>query len=433
MTPTSLIARAARFPNLLAIGLAVLSPMAQAQTIENTIELALAHHANVRIAALNIDAQNAERAFAQAQTGWRLSANSELGLGKIYTGGALFPQAGNRALRSFGVQLTKPLYTAGRDQASVDIADAAIAKAQANLQDTQMQVRLMAIAIHSALARDTAIIALEQDSQRSLDRAYSDASKRLKAGEVTRTDVAQARARQALGSASQSRAQAALSVDQAQYRELTGVDPVGIAPILPKPAQTPTLTQLLAALDQSPALERARQAVQVATRQSHLAGLQLKPSVQLTGHAVSQQDTDFSRDRIQSYGMSLQANWPLFDGGSNRADQQRASAQLAIASAELDATRDQLEKNLRSDYARLQASQQQQAALSQAKDAADAALNTIRRELELGTRTTFDLLTAERDLLDARTQLVLNQEEQAVLGYQVLADAGVLTDFNPVR
>lgn len=422
-----------RLGRVLPCTLLLWSVAAQSQTLQDTLQLALAHHADARLATLNIQAQQAERAYAQAQTGWQLAATGEVGLGRIDTGGAVFPVEGGRQLKSFGLQLSKPLYTAGRDDTRIAIADASIAQAEANQRQTNMQVRLLVIAIHSALSRDKAIIQLEQDTQAALDRAVSDANKRLKAGEVTRTDVAQAQARQALGVASQSRAQAALLIDQARYQALTGAEPVDIPTLLPTLTDMPSLDTLINALEQSPALDAARQAVEVAKRHVHLTTLGLKPSVQLTGHAVNQQDTDFSRDRIQSYGLSVQANWPLLDGGSNSAEQQRAYAQLALAEAKLDATRDQQLQNLRTDYAQWRTSQDQEPALRQAKDAAELALNTIRRELELGTRTTYDLLTAERDLLDARTQCVLNQEEQAVRGYQVLADAGLLTDFDPIR
>jgi outer membrane protein len=414
-----------------ALGLVLISHSAtsSAQTLAETVQLALAHQSDVRLAGLQVDARQANYALATAQTGWRLDAQTELGLGQVETGGAIFPESGSRQLQSFGLQLSKPLYTAGREQLGIEIAQTNIASAEAAQLNTQMQTRLQAISIHSALSRDLAIIALEQDSQQSLDRALSDANKRFKAGEVTRTDVAQARARQALGVASQSRAQADWVIAQSRYRQLTGVEPVDIPLALPKPSLQPDLDTLLAAIARSPALQAARQSVTAAEQQLRLTGLQLKPTVQLTGHAVSQKDTDFSRNRIDSYGVSLQASWPLLDGGINQAERQRALAQLSIAQAQYDSIQQQLEQKLREDYAQLTTSRDQEAALIQARDAAELALNTIRRELELGTRTTFDLLTAERDLLDTRTQLVLNQEEQSVRGYQVLADAGLLTQL----
>ena len=92
-----------------------------------------------------------------------------------------------------------------------------------------------------------------------------------------------------------------------------------------------------------------------------------------------------------------------------------------MAQEQLDSNRRQLQQRLTENYAMLQTSQNQYPALIKARDAAQLALQTIRRELELGTRTTYDLLTAEQTLLDANTQLILNQEDQALNAYQILA------------
>ncbi|RYZ89585.1 MAG: TolC family protein, partial [Moraxellaceae bacterium] len=117
---------------------------------------------------------------------------------------------------------------------------------------------------------------------------------------------------------------------------------------------------------------------------------------------------------------------PILDGGTRKADILRAQSKVAIAQEQLDNTRRQLQQRLTENYAMLETSQQQYPALIKARDAAELALKTIRRELELGTRTTYDLLTAEQVLLDANTQLILNQEDQALNAYQILAQLNQL-------
>lgn len=409
------------------VSLTLFSGLTQAQTLEQTIALALAYQSPARLSALDVQQRQAQLTEAQRQTGWRLQALGEIGLGHVVTeSGAFFPEEGNRFLQSAGIQLSKPLYTAGREQYGIEAVQAGIAAAQSQEAATRQQIHLQALQIHSALIRDQALLALEQDTQQSLDRAVFDANRRLKAGEVTKTDLAQAQARQALGRASQQRARTQLAISASQYRALTGVEPERMPDALSRPAIPASAEAAMVRLEHAPQLEAARNALTAAERRYAGTLQELKPTVLLNGRLQTQKDSDFSRDRLTTYGVSLQASWPLLDGGLADSRQQQARVAVDQAREQIRAIRETQQQRLREDYARLGASQAQAPALRQAEQAAVLALDTIRKEQELGTRTTFDLLTAQRDLLETRTQIVLNQQEQTLLHYVILADMGQL-------
>lgn len=405
----------------LSLGLSLLNSQAQAQTLAETIALAKGYQSERRLAGLQIDDQLAQLAQIRAQYGVRLTGNVEFGAGYIDTEqGALFPEQGKRFPQTYSLQLSYPLYTGGRKQLAVDAANTEIAAAKANLDYVDNQTVLAAISLHAAINRDIALIQLEKDSQRALDQAARDAGLRLKAGEVTKTDLAQANARQSQGIARQSRAVANLQIDQSKYLQLTG-QAAGQLETLSVPAVPADLDSATQQLEQTPLLQNARLQLQAAQQQVELSRHSNYPSIQLAARANNQKDSDFSREAIGAYGVSLQASMPLLDGGVRKADVARAQSRLAIAQEQLDNLRHQLQQGLTQNYATLQASRSEYNALVSARDAAQLALQTIQRELQLGTRTTYDLLTAERDLLDANTQLVLNQEQQSLSAYQILA------------
>lgn len=392
-----------------------------AQTLQESIALAKNYQSERRLAGLQVQDQAAQLAQIRAQYGFKLSANAEIGAGYITTEkNALFPEEGKRFPQTVGVQFSYPLYTAGRQQLAVQAAQTGIEAAEANVGYVDTQAALAAISLHAAITRDLALIQLEQDNQRSLDQAARDASLRLKAGEVTKTDLAQANARQAQGAASQSRAEAILLVDQSRYIQLTGQSPQNLEP-LQQVSTVPSLTDALTLIENTPLIENARLQLKAAQQQLALSHRESYPSIQLAGRANTQDDSDFSTSRLGAYGVSLQASLPILDGGTRKAEVQRSQARVAIAQEQLDSNRHQLQQRLTENYAMLQTSQNQYPALIKARDAAQLALQTIRRELELGTRTTYDLLTAEQTLLDANTQLILNQEDQALNAYQILA------------
>ena len=401
---------------------AVISPLSvHAQTLQESIALAKDYQSERRLAGLQVEDQTAQLAQIRAQYGFKLNANAEIGAGYITTEkNALFPEEGKRFPQTVGVQFSYPLYTAGRQQLAIQAAQTGIEAAQANVSYVDTQAALAAINLHAAITRDLALIQLEQDNQRSLDQAARDAGLRLKAGEVTKTDLAQANARQAQGVASQSRAEAALQVDQSRYVQLTGQSPQNLE-ALNQVQAVPAFTDALAMIENTPIIENARLQLKAAQQQLELSHRESYPSVQLAGRANTQDDSDFSTSRLGAYGVSLQASLPILDGGTRKAEVLRAQARVAIAQEQLDNSRRQLKQRLTENYAMLQTSQNQYPALIQARDAAQLALQTIRRELELGTRTTYDLLTAEQTLLDANTQLILNQEDKALNAYQILA------------
>ena len=59
-------------------------------------------------------------------------------------------------------------------------------------------------------------------------------------------------------------------------------------------------------------------------------------------------------------------------------------------------------------------------------NSASIALDYIRKELEFGTKTTYDLLTAEQKLADVKTQQIVNNQDEILLTYQLLEQMGRL-------
>jgi outer membrane protein TolC len=402
--------------------------IAQAQTLTETIDLALQYQSGLKIGALQVEEQQAAVQQANAQDGFKLSLNGSVGRGRITTpSDVLFPQAGTNNRGMVDLEASYPLYSAGRKEVGISIAQAQLAAAESNVTDAQMRTRFAAIETYSAIVRDQALITLAQNTQTTLDRALNDAQKRLKVGEVTKTDVAQAAAQQAQGIANQTRAKATLIIDQARFRQLTGVEPIHLSNTLTLPHVPSSIEQALSQIKKTPAIETANQQLQAAEHQLTLTKLELRPTVVIESYAMQQQNENFINNRIGNYGVNLKATLPILDGGINTANRQRAQVQVELARERINGLQQNLEQRIRQDYAQLTSSQLQVEALDQTIVAAQLARDTIRREIELGTRTTFDLLSAERTLQDAETQKILNQQDQVVAAYLLLADTGQLT------
>ena len=59
--------------------------------------------------------------------------------------------------------------------------------------------------------------------------------------------------------------------------------------------------------------------------------------------------------------------------------------------------------------------------------AAEVAFRGVQEEAKLGARTTLDVLDAEQELLDARTNLISADTDVTIAAYTVLSTLGQLT------
>ena len=81
----------------------------------------------------------------------------------------------------------------------------------------------------------------------------------------------------------------------------------------------------------------------------------------------------------------------------------------------------------------VQAWAQQDAAKANVQDAAaqvaaaEKTINGMRREAQLGQRTTFDVLNAQQGLVNARVALINAQHDRVVASYALLATTGGLS------
>ena len=67
------------------------------------------------------------------------------------------------------------------------------------------------------------------------------------------------------------------------------------------------------------------------------------------------------------------------------------------------------------------------AAIEKQIEAAEVAFNGVKEEAFLGARTTLDVLNAEQELLDAKSQLINAIYDEYLAAFDVLSASGLLT------
>lgn len=149
----------------------------------------------------------------------------------------------------------------------------------------------------------------------------------------------------------------------------------------------------------------------------------------LTSRAGKQEEASYIGSESNNYMVGVQLNVPLFDDGVNRANVRKAQTDVDLSHQKIRSLELDLNQRVQTTYAQLLSVRQNKNALQNAIDAAEIALLYTRKEFELGTKTTFDLLNTEQKLLDVKTQKTVNEQDEIVFVYQLLDQMGELNQL----
>ncbi len=407
------------------VSVGVAMPAAAATNLRDAAAAALRN--DPRAAALQsaVEAAAAQRALALSGYKPNVLLSAELGRMDLQTD-APFPESGLRNPNGVTLALSQPLYRGGRTEAQLAVADAGLdASRQRAVGETQ-QLMLQAIAAYLDVLRDRAVLEQAQASQRTLSTAASDTRKRYDAGEVTRSDVAQADARAAESQALLASAQARVRAGEAAYERVTGERAEGLAPIGAPPQLPASLDEALRWAGESPIVQAASAQARGAHQRAKVAAGARLPTVSLDAQGNTRDNTEFGYERLDTWSALLKLTVPIYQGGAVSAQIAQSRAEAAQADyAASDAQRAARQAAIES-WELWQATLQAVPAYQAQVAASELALETVRKELDVGSRTTLDLLDAERERLAAHVNLVGSERDRALAAYRLLAACGQL-------
>lgn len=321
-----------------------------------------------------------------------------------------------------------PVFNGFRNVNAIRQAQARIRAGGAELIAVEQDILRQAAGAYFDVLRDTTIYESNLNNVEVLLRQKDDARLRFDVGEVTKTDVAQADARLAQSRSGLAVAQAELAVSRARYAELIGAPPGTLdpAPKLPDLPETLDAAQALAA-EYAPPVVAARGSEEASRRDVAIAKGAMLPTVSLTaGYRYADEPSTFvTRDEQWSYG--VRASVPLFTGGHNLSRIREARALHDRAEHRLDEAERRAEADVASAFERHVAAGIAIRSATAQLEANELALDGVRREAQIGTRSTIDVLNAEQEYLDSRVALANALRDERVAAFALLAAAGLLT------
>lgn len=304
-------------------------------------------------------------------------------------------------------------------------ARARVRSGDAQLRMTEQQVLLQAATVFFDVQRDMEIYQANISNVDVLMESLSQAETQLQYGDITRTDVDQARARLAGATAELSAAQAQLSTSRAGFERILGDAPGTLQQVegLPDLPATEEEAQALA-LELAPAIQLVREQEAVSRRQIAIEKSSFAPSVSFnTYYKYSDEPNSFIvRDEEFSYG--VRASIPIFNGGLNYSKTREAVALNKSDKSRIIAAERDVRAGVSAAWNQLVAARARITAAETQLNANENALSGVRNEADAGVRTTLDVLNAEQETLNSRVALASARRDEFVAAYALLAAMG---------
>ncbi|MEO8467482.1 MAG: TolC family outer membrane protein [Gammaproteobacteria bacterium] len=344
-------------------------------------------------------------------------------------GGAIQPSGvplGSRSIfdqdgHGYSVSLTQTIFDWGR-YTTLKQADKRVARAETDYEAAKqaLLIRVATAYFNVLAAKDT--LASAVSAREAIARQLEQAQRRFEVGLIAITDVQQSQAGYDDAVATEIQDQRLLATSYEQLREIIGdvvtdlAGPTDDLPLLsPDPASPEQWVKT--ALSQNLTLVSTRLAAEVADYDIEIQKGSRLPNVNLQ---ASYSNNDNSRTTTifqnglppivapitqQPEGRSWQINvqFPLYTGGLTRSRVQQAIYTHRAATEELDRIGRQTERQTRDAYLGVISEIQRVRALKQSVESNRTALRATEAGFEVGTQTTVDVLTSQKNLSTAET------------------------------
>jgi outer membrane protein len=395
--------------------------------------LVKAYQSNPQLNAERARQRGTDENVPQALAGYRPQVVASLGAG-LQAVRNLLPdntvQGATLRPWTIGVTVTQVLFNGFKTANSVRVAEFQVQSGREALRNVGQGVLLDAVTAYMNVIANEALLQAQQTNVAVLREILGTTRKRLDAGDVTPTDVAQAEARLNRGLADLNAADVALAVSKATYTQVIGDAPSHLLPASPVDRLSPGGLQEATEVagKEHPAVVAAGFDVDVAQTTIKVAESSLLPTVTAQANVSRSKDSDstlstFGTDQASIIG---QINVPIYDGGTAGSQTRQAKELTSQSRLVLEQVRNQARTAVASAWVTNEGTKVALTAAESEVRAADVALQGVRREAQGGQRTTIDVLNAQQDLTNARSRQIQAQHDRVIASYTLLSAVGRL-------
>lgn len=393
--------------------LARIEPAQGPRRVSETLLLA-SQHPQVALRSAQIEQAQGTLQANRASRWFTLTGDAAGGVETIHTD----TNDDSHGVGEAGLSLVQPLLDGGRRRAAVRGAEASLEGASDNLAWEQRQRRYTAADAHIRVWLAEALARTNQANLDDLVRIAATTQARLKAGEATSTEMAEAESRVASAKAAQAERVTVLESARADYLREVGA-PAG-------PLAEPEIAALDAMLATPsntlvhPLVTAAAQTVAAADATLKQRNAGYWPTLDLRGRAQHDAFDGLNYDDATSSGrLTLNLGYTFIDNGAVAGEVASARGALKASQADLTFAKLDVEAAYLAARARATHAHEQLTQSEEAVKQSGTVVDNLRREVAQGNRPLRDLLDARRDELNALGAYLQAQAGVALAGYDL--------------
>ncbi len=275
----------------------------------------------------------------------------------------------------------------------------------------------------------TEINKLAKNNLLLLQKHYQATNDRFKLGEATSTDLSLAKARYLRAKSDEIKSRGEIEKERSKYFSLIGIE-------APKKLYFPKIKIIIPenlkditkeTLQGNPKL------LQVALEKSyhllkfHQLHLNYFPTLDLNLSAQNAWAPNTFFDEYENYKMEFNLKLPLYSGGYNYSNVRQKKKEAMQSSKILDYNIKKALKDVEILWIELNSLEAQIVSIKSTIKANEMAVEGVKKENEVGSRTLLDVLDAEQDLLEEKVEAIKVKRDKFITIFNLMAYMGKLS------
>ncbi|MDO4905641.1 MAG: TolC family protein [Lautropia sp.] len=412
-------ARPAVLNCMLAAALGLSCQPASAETLKESVLIALGRHPQILGAQRNAEAIRHEVTGARNQNNVRFGLIAEPALG--YQRGE-----GRNRQGDLGAQAIKPIYDGGRIENETEKQLARLLGANYSTEAARSDIAMRVADAYVEVVKQSELVGLARDYVNRIAALRKRVQQIVAYDKGRGYDLLQTESRLSQAQIIQADREGQLADARTALEQLTGQPIHGYVAPPPADPRIESLQEAMASLNEHPAIRAGRAEVEAARKAAAVASAWDKPSVNLRGRVNSPYDRNGNRQWFGGYDVALVTDWNPFDGGVGAAAAAAANAQILTAEETVANTRRTLETDVAKHWTQIETRKGRvdtRAALVESTRKVRAA---YWEQFQIGKRSIVDLLNAENEIYQARLGAAIEQQELEQARYRLLGSTGQL-------
>jgi len=325
------------------------------------------------------------------------------------------------------ISMSLNLFRGGKTKIEINEAKNNISADVASLKSEIQSVILGAALAYSGHYKNIKFRTLNQNNKVVLKALLDAATSRSKFGEVSETDVYQAKVRYADAVAKEIKSEGDFLISESNFENIFGIKAVGLEEPTPLIIEHKNLDDLLnITTPNNLKLIQLRKLKEAADNNAEKTKRDLLPTVTLDSNYTrgSEVTNPYSDSRSAKFVVSL--SMPLYRAGNSYSKIRQATYSANKARYDYDQALKDTKQEVMQSWFSYKSAQSQILALKEAAIYSKIALEAIKKEVGVGTRAFVEVLDAEQELLESNASLLGAKNELLAATYQIKKVSGRL-------